>query len=276
MALVIEDIKYFIVVSETQNITRASERLGLSQPALSYALKRLEQELGAELLIRLKNGIKLTKLGDEFLKRSRKIIFDWEELKKITDPQSQFIQTHYSFAIHPSVALYSLKGFMPQLSAQFPLLNLQFHHGLSRLMTEKVISWEADFGIVVNPVRHPDLVIAKLCTDDVTLFAKEGAPKRLIYDPELTQSEYIMKKIRKHGSFEASYTSQNLEVIAQLASLGQGLAILPTRVAAHYPELKAIEGAPLFKDEICLIYRSEKHKNSVSKKIIEFIKSAKI
>ena len=44
MSLMMDDVKYFIAVSETLNITRASEIIGISQPALSYAIKRLENE----------------------------------------------------------------------------------------------------------------------------------------------------------------------------------------------------------------------------------------
>ena len=73
MSVVMDDIKYFVVVSDTLNVTRASEILGVTQPTLSYAIKRLETGLGGDLLIRLKSGVRLTKLGEEFLRRSDKI-----------------------------------------------------------------------------------------------------------------------------------------------------------------------------------------------------------
>ena len=56
MSLALDDLKNFITVTETLNVTRASEILGMTQPALSYSLKRLEREFGTELFIRLKNG----------------------------------------------------------------------------------------------------------------------------------------------------------------------------------------------------------------------------
>lgn len=49
MSLIMDDVKYFITVSEILNITRASEIIGISRPALSYAIKRLEKELGGDL-----------------------------------------------------------------------------------------------------------------------------------------------------------------------------------------------------------------------------------
>lgn len=274
MALVMDDIRYFITASETLNITRASEIIGISQPALSYSIKRLENEIGGQLLIRLKNGIQLTKLGEEFKTRSRRLMYEWEQAQNLANPESGCIHASYSFAIHPSVALYCMEHFMPKILKELPNLDLKFMHGLSREMTEKVISWEADFGIVVNPIKHPDLVIKKLCTDDVTIFYKKNAIDKLILDHNLNQSQYILKKLGKKHSFQGQVHSTNLEVVAKMTSLGLGYGLLPSRVAKQYPELKALKEAPVFKDEICLVFRPEKHNNIVSKKIINNISSA--
>ncbi len=193
MSLTIDDVKYYITVCETLNITRASEIVGISQPALSYVIKRLESELGGQLLIRLKNGIQLTKLGKEFKGRSRRLLYEWEQAQNLANPETGLVQGSYTFAIHPSVALYALEFFIPKLQADFFSLDFKFIHGLSREMTEKVISWEADFGIVVNPIKHPDLVIRKLYNDEVTIFYTKDSQDKLIYDQNLAQSQYITR-----------------------------------------------------------------------------------
>lgn len=276
MALVIDDIKYFITASETLNITRASEIIGLSQPALSYAIKRLEGELGGQLVIRLKNGIQLTKLGEEFKQRSRRLLYEWEQAQNLANPETGLVQGSYTIAIHPSVALYTLENFMPKFQSELPGLDFHFIHGLSREMTEKVISWEADFGIVVNPIKHPDLVIIKLCQDEVSIFYAPNATEKLICDHHMFQSQHILKKISRIKDFSGIVHSGNLEVVAKLTSLGLGYGILPTRVASQYSHLKKLKDAPTFKDEICLVYRPEKHNNLVSKKMIQMIKSLNI
>lgn len=276
MSLIMNDIKYFIIVSETLNITRASEIIGITQPTLSYAIKRLESEFGGELLIRLKNGIQLTKLGEVFKQRAYRLLCEWEQAQNLSNSESGFIQASYSIAVHPSVALYTLQSFMPKLQVDFPGLEFNFIHGLSREMTEKVISWEADFGIVVNPIQHPDLVIRKLYNDKVTIFYAEGTQDKLIYDKNLAQSQYILKKIGKRINFNGVLNSANLEVVAKLTSIGLGYGILPTRVASHYSHLKKLKDAPVFSDEICLVYRPEKHRNPVSQKIIQTIKASVI
>lgn len=274
MALVLDDLKYFAVICETKNVTRASEIIGISQPALSYAMKRLENELGGELLIRMKTGIQLTKLGEEFRGRTRRLIYEWEQAQNLASPDSGLVQGSYTIAVHPSVALYTLDRFLPQLHKEFPALNFNFVHGLSREMLEKVVSWEADFGIVVNPIKHPDLVIKKLCDDLVTIFSIKGADNKLILDDNLAQSQAILKKLKKLVNYEGMINSGNLEVVARLSSLGVGHGLLPTRVASQYKGLKALPNAPTFKDEVALVYRPEKHRNPVSRRVIELIRSA--
>ena len=274
MALMIDDVRYFIKVSEVLNITKASQMIGVSQPTLSYAIKRLEHYLGGELLIRLKNGIQLTKLGEEFKRRAYHLLHEWEQVQNLTLSSSGLSQAKYTIAIHPSVALYTIPSFMPALQYELPSLNVSFIHGLSREMTEKVIHWEADFGIVVNPLQHPDLVISKLFQDEVTIFYGQHAQHKLIYDNNLAQSQHILKKIYNQMTFDGIVHSANLEVVAKLTSLLFGYGILPARVATQYEHLKKLKNAPTFKDEICLIYRPEKHNNSTSKKIIHILKTA--
>lgn len=277
MAMNIDDLKYFRKICETLNVTRASEAIGISQPALSYSLKRLEGEIGADLIIRKKNGVELTKLGEEFYKRSLNLIIEWENIQTLMTSDNKEARGEYSIGIHPSVALFSLDKFLPKLIEEFPNIDFKLVHGLSREMTEKVISWEVDFGIVVNPIRYPDLVIKELCKDIVTIFYKKGCQNKLIFDPDLAQTQDILKRFKiKKELMEGRILSRSLEVIGSLVAKGMGYGVLPSRVARLHPNLIELDQAPLFHDKICLIYRPEKHKNKVSKRIIELIKQAKI
>ena len=106
---------------------------------------------------------------------------------------------------------------------------------------------------------------------------KRGAKNRLIYDPSLSQSKVLLAKLNTNlVDFGSEICSESLEVIASLTSIGAGYGILPSRVAAKYENLKKLVNAPAIKDEICLIYRPEKHNNKVSKGIIQILKNAKI
>jgi DNA-binding transcriptional LysR family regulator len=67
-------IRYFVAVGEEENVTRAAERLHVSQPSLSAAIKQLEQQLGVELLQRSGRGVALTPAGSLLLHRGRELL----------------------------------------------------------------------------------------------------------------------------------------------------------------------------------------------------------
>lgn len=261
------DLTYFLEVAASQNLSRAAERLGVSQPSLSLSIQRLEQSVGTALLIRSKRGVTLTQPGKQLLTHARELLQKWESVKGQALASTHEIQGCYTIGCHASVALYSLGKFLPEILANHPRLEIKLQHDLSRRITESVIRMETDIGIVVNPVRHPDLMIRKLCLDEVTLWTGEG--KRnvqdyrggegvLLVDPDLMQSQDLLKKLKKSGiQFQRTVPSSSLEVVAKLTADGAGVGILPARVAAVFPGLKPVPKAPSFRDEICLLYRME-------------------
>ena len=76
------DLSYFIEVSQTLNVSRAAERLGISQPTLSLAIQRLEKNLGANLLIRTKSGVHLTHAGTKLVAQARVLALEWEKIRE--------------------------------------------------------------------------------------------------------------------------------------------------------------------------------------------------
>src|SRR4051812_39179302 len=64
-------LRYFVAIAEERSITRAAERLWIAQPGLSTQLRRLEAEVGTQLLNRHPRGVELTPAGDVFLERAR-------------------------------------------------------------------------------------------------------------------------------------------------------------------------------------------------------------
>src|SRR4051812_47654255 len=74
------DLQYFLEVAHTQNVSRAAERLGITQPSLSLSIQRLERSLGVPLLVRGKTGVKLTKAGDKLVLQARYLLLEWEKI----------------------------------------------------------------------------------------------------------------------------------------------------------------------------------------------------
>jgi LysR family transcriptional regulator, cell division regulator len=137
------------------------------------------------------------------------------------------------------------------------------------------------------PVRHPDLVIHELCTDDVmfwtaskpsstqSLDSKTGV---LICDFNLIQVQKLITDIqKKEQGFKRMIQSSSLEVITDLTASGVGVGILPKRVATRISvqKLRPLSDClPTFKDKICLIYRADAQKTYGSRIIADAIKTS--
>jgi LysR family transcriptional regulator, cell division regulator len=270
-----EDVEYFVAVAETGNISRAAEKLGVRQPTLTQALKRLEDSLGVPLFVRQRVGVQLTRAGAAFLENSQRLLDVWKETAQVTVSSEHDVQGHFTIGCHPAVALYSLDRFIPKLMSDHPLLNFDFVHDLSRNIVEQIIRFKVDIGIVINPVRHPDLVLIKIDDDKVSFFkTARGSSDVLLYDPDLLQSQFLLKTLKNKIKFGRMVATRELDVIANLASNHCGVGLLPGNVAKRYENLQKMTALPSFDDELYVSYRADMQTSRSAKIIVEAIKNS--
>lgn len=279
------ELLYFIELANTLNFSRAAERIGINQSSLSTAIKRLEQSIGTELFIRDKHKVLLTQAGKNLLLHAKQLLQLWDTTKASCLATENEVQGSLILGCHPSIALYLLPRFLPTLLAKYSKLEIQLKHDLSRKIAEGIINLMIDVGIVVNPIKHPDLVIKKLCTDEVTCWYSRALPKKylasdekvIICDPDLRQTQFLLKRIDDKGvKYKRIITTNNLEVIANLTVAGVGIGILPGSVVKSLQSttLKQLVGAPVYKDEICLVYRHENRNIKTMQVVMEAIKNS--
>ncbi len=270
------DLKYFIELASTQHVSKAAERLGVSQPALSHCMKRIEQEVGLSLFLRSKKGVTLTAAGQRLLGSAQTLLQNWQDVVIAAKSEMQEISGVIRLGCHTAVAQYTLPHFLPDFLSQHPLISFQLHHGLSRHINEAIISGQMDVGLVVNPSPHPDLVIKEVLKDRVTFWQSKSNQNHdvLIYDPSLMQSQNLLKKLSlKKINFKRKIESSSLEVIAQLVVAGAGCGLLPERVMRAFAtsQVVTLANAPSFQDRICLVFKPEFRKMKKGQALIESV-----
>jgi DNA-binding transcriptional LysR family regulator len=272
------DLMYFQEIAASLNLSRASEKLGISQPTLSLSVARLEEQLKTKIFYRRSRGLALTPAGERLLKSTNMLLQQWQNVVSETKKcETDFVGRYY-LGCHPSVGIYSLDQILGKIYKNYPEIEIHLVHDLSRVIAEKVIRGEVEFGLVVNPVRHPDLIIHQLAEDEVCFWSThpDGTDETLIYQPDLTQTQSLLNKTPTRR-FQRNIQSANLEVILSLAQAGVGAAILPSRVAAlSKRKLHRLEQLPSFKDKICFIYRVDHVKSRSFTEIVKIIRGLKI
>lgn len=272
------DLKYFQELAMTKNFSRAAERLGIGQPTLSLAIQRLEKAMQSKLFLRRNRNLQLTPAGNHLLQQSHQLLKFWDDI--LTKNQNSESERKGTFRLgcHASVGGYSLPKALSKIFCEEPGIQFQMEHGLSRVMVEQVVSGDIDFAIAVNPVRHPDLVIFPLAKDEVCFWKTIEAPDDiLLCDPQLLQSQQLLKKLGTKIHFSKSLYSTSLEFIRSLAAEGVGTAILPTRIAKQAGErLKRCGSLPSFTDEISFVYRKDILRTAASSYLIAEFRKLKL
>jgi DNA-binding transcriptional LysR family regulator len=129
-------IRYFLAVSETLNLTRAAERCNVAQPALTRAIKILEGELGGELFRRERALSHLTELGQRMLPMLRQCYEAALSAKMVAASIMKGEATPLSVAVSHSVPLAPFTATLRELARAFPGLELKLHRGSANEVAE--------------------------------------------------------------------------------------------------------------------------------------------
>lgn len=257
------EVEYFVEVYQTRHISRAAIRLGVTQPTLTLSLQKFEEKLGAKLFHRTKQGVVPTEQGTLVYRKAHTLLDCWGEVQKGVFRSKSEIFGRFKIGCHPSVGAYTLPAFLGRLHTQAPGIEVELVHDVSRKITEGVVSHAIDVGFVVNPIRHPDLVLKKFGDDRVLFWKRRGGgplPKRIFADVNLIQMQDVLGKTHSKEFKDWHLVSTtSLELIRTLTLSGQGVGILPERVAkADGAELVPYDPSlPTYDDKIFLVYRKE-------------------
>lgn len=270
-----QDLNWFLELAERGHMTRTSESLGISQPALSHWLKKLEHDLKKPLFRRGPQGMELTAFGEKLRASALPLKQSWQDFIQAVETDDQELRARFQFGIHASVALFALPPILKSLQQLSRGIRLQLQHGLSRHITEDIVSRRLDIGLVVNPQPNPDLVIKELYKDHVKAFAIKQHKNQLIVTGNIGNIQLLRSKLRDLP--EVQIETSSLEVAAHLALAGEGIALLPQRVALALggKRLVPVEEISIV-DRHCLVYRPSLRETLAGQALIKAVREAKI
>ncbi len=272
------ELNHFLEVYSTKHFTRAAMKLGIAQPSLTQSILKLEEKVKNKLFHRTKQGCIPTQSADLLYDKALHLRESWRMLSHGLNEEKDSLSGTFRVGCHQSVGAYTLPQFLKRLTREAPEIDVRLQHDLSRKITEKIISYELDIGFVVNPVKHPDLVLIKLATDRVAFWRAKGVKplKRIFADVSLNQIQAILGKnfSNRFPNYQLIETG-SLELIRTLILRGAGIGILPERVAkAENNSLEIFDPAlPVFQDEIYLAHRVDTLKSVAGKMLVSAAKT---
>jgi DNA-binding transcriptional LysR family regulator len=278
----ITELKYFLAVVDTLNLRRAAERLRVSQPCLSMAARRLEDAVGAALLVRNKSGVQLTRAGKRLVPKARALLEEWNKVLSETSREEAEVAGQYLLGCSETLGMVLLPLFLPKLMRTHPDLTIELVHAVSPRIMSDVANYKMDFGIVANPLQHPDLVVRPICSDAIRLWVGqsvnptqdlESGQAVLVYDPS-AYGMSILRQFKKGIVFRRTVFTSSAHVAASMVAAGLGIAILPEMLAALHPGMRPLPADLLqLPRELCLIYRSDAQRSPASRQLAREIES---
>ena len=239
----IHQVRYFLAVIETRSFTRAAERCAVSQPALTAAIKKLEEELGGPLILRERGGAKLTALGQHVLPRFQRLHDETQAVQVIADNHRRLKQVPLRVGILCTIGPARLAGSLAAFRAEAPGVELEIAVAMQGEILRRLE--EAEVDVIVSNLGDavPDwCVVAPLYDERYVVVLPPGhrlAAREGLRLEDLDGEPYLDRlacELREKvaGAYAArgmelyaAYRTDREDWVQSLVQAGLGFAFMP-------------------------------------------------
>jgi LysR family transcriptional regulator, hydrogen peroxide-inducible genes activator len=252
--MTLTELRYIVALAQEQHFGRAAERCHVSQPTLSIAVKKLEEELDATLFERSKQGILPTPLGQQIITLASQVLEQTARIKDVAEADKDQLTGPLALGTLPTIGPYLLPQFIPLLQETAPSLSLYVEEGTQANLAGKLRNGELDAILITAPFTETDVVTQPLFDESFValLPAKHRlASKAVIAAEDLDPTEVLL--LREGHSFREQVLvafphlqpqvgegarplmqGSTLETLRHMVASGLGITILP-QAAAEAP-----------------------------------------
>lgn len=285
----LRQLEYFHMASRMHNITRAAERLGVSQPNITVAIKKLEAELGVQLFDRRQKQLFLTSEGEVFLSRIERALQNIQDAVLEVNDYKQLQKGSIKIGIPPMMGAYMFPKIFSSFRHQYTHLDVFLYEEGSITIRSQLERDELDFGIIIITDAAPPLEVLQMTTNQLMACVPENSPlaeKGYISAEDIAASDVIMLK---EGAYLRELVKQKMEAydvapniilesnqvitIKGLVANGVGIAFLLDFVAENTPGIRALPlKTPIFVD-IGLAWKRGRYVSKAAQSFIDFCQS---
>lgn len=286
-------IETFLAVAQEGGFSRAAEKLGRTQPALSISIKRLEEELGEALFERSSRGGTLTGAGRLFLTHAQSLMNQREEVVEAFKERRGLQQGNLSIGANESTSIYLLPPLLLEYRKRHPEIRIRVHRAVSERIPQEVLERNLDFGFLSYDPVTPDLNSVVIHRDHMVMVVPKGhrlAQRASVSLLELGEESFVAHNARTPSRDQVvrafAAAGVPLRMTMELASLsticdfvaeGVGLAILPSLVVREdlaSGRLVGLEVPELQVEKVLrMIYRRETYLSSAAQAFLELVRS---
>ena len=295
MFITLTELRYVLAVAQEKHFGRASEKCFVSQPTLSIAIKKLEDNLGLQIFERNKNHVIATVAGLEIISKAQQVV---ESVAKIEDfaksNNDQFATPLKVGAIH-TVGPYLFPNLISQITEQNSRLRLLIEEDITTNLSEKLAHGELDAIIVAKPFIRPNTICVDLYKEplDVIIPANHAwKSKKKLNPDELNDQTFLLLgnghcfrdqvlqicpqcNFSQADSTKHALITSSIETIKYMVASNIGISVVPRRALRGINPKQILEKqfiAPIPYREIILVYRSSFSRLEALNELIKLLK----
>lgn len=251
--MTLSELKYIVAVARERHFGRAAERCFVSQPTLSVAVKKLEQELGVALFERGAGEVAVTLVGEQVVAQAQHILEQADAIKETArQGQDQLAGPLRVGAIY-TIGPYLFPSLVPQLARQTPEMPLYIEENYTAVLFEELKQGKQDAIIISLPFDEPGIETMPLYEEPFVVLLPAGHPwakqKRADLN-KLTEERVLLlgaghcfrdqvvkacpgclRAISSERGFQENFEGGSLETIRYMVASGLGITVLPWTAA---------------------------------------------
>ena len=285
------EIKYFIVLAEELNFTRAAERCNVSQPSITRAIKMLELELGGPLFHRERSNTHLSELGRMMKPYLEQVYNEAQNAKRRAAEFMNLKKTPLRLGLMCTIAPDNLIDFIKAVLERHPGVPLKIADAPARQLEDDLLAGELEVAIYATPGKPLDsrLHYIPLYEEDFVAVAPRGhsiCAHNVVPIKSLNGQCYLSRINCEFGDsidhvfdeqqveWPTVYESERDDWILAMVAAGLGLAFMPISSVKH----EGVEARPLmppFSRKVCLVtVRGRPYSPAVGALVAEAMRSA--
>ena len=215
----LEQLRQLVALHEHGTISQAARSLYISQPSMSVSLRELEEELGAQLIIRSNKGVLFTPVGTAVLERAKRVLLELEHIRRVCEDAA--LSGRLRIASTPHYCNSILVEVKLSIESSYPNVHIELSENDSGEIVRQVEKGEVDAGVVQlcdldiaameQKAAHGDIIYCPLFTEEMCIAVNDRHP--LLEQPEVTLEELFAYPYGSYKGAMNTWIQQQLDAL---------------------------------------------------------------
>lgn len=292
--MTLSELRFVVSVAHERNFRRAAAKSFVSQPALSLAIKKIENELGVSIFERNRMGISLTSVGEKIVSQAQTVLAEVDKIKEISLIETNTQQIQIKLGLIYSIAPYLLPLIIPKLEEINSDITLDAEEDITKNLIAKLQDGSLDAAIIALPFDIPGFETITLYDEPFKVLVSKKHKwkknqavnvKQLIHEKILLldNTHCFSMQVREAcpgiSNNAEVQTGTSLETIRNMVASNLGISILPQSATTNNYKNKEISilsfEIPVPFRQVAIAYRQGSTKKDSLIKLIKLVEGMK-